>query len=104
MKIIKEGLTNEEIDRRYPGSNNGGNYVIDNGKGCGPRSHDYEKVVADELGDLDANMSGGEDVRGIKPRFVRDKTRRHSPTKEEEIVMKKSDKFIEMKSVIYLLQ
>ena len=37
----------------------GGNYVIDNGKGSGPRSHDYGKVVAEELGDLDANMSGG---------------------------------------------
>ena len=36
----------------------------------------------------------GLDVRGIKPSFVRDKTRRHSPTKEEGIVMKKSDKFI----------
>ena len=33
----------------------------------------------------------GADVRGIKPSFVRDKTRLHSPTKEEEIVMKKSD-------------
>ena len=31
------------------------------------------------------------DVRGIKPSFVRDKTRRHSPTMEEEIVIKKSD-------------
>ena len=39
-------------------------------------------------------MSGGADVRGIKPSFVRDKTRRHSPTKEKEIVMKKSDKCI----------
>ena len=34
----------------------------------------------------------GTDVRGIKPSFVRDKTRWHSPTKEEEIVMKKSVK------------
>ena len=102
MKKIKEGLINEEIVRRYPGSNNGGNYVIDNGgnsivdkgKGDGPRSHDYGKVDTEELGDLDANMSGGAYVRGIKPSFVRDKTRWHSPTKEEEIVMKKSDKFI----------
>ena len=53
----------------------GGNYVIDKGKGSGPRSHDYEKVIAEELGDLDANMSGGADVRGVKPSFVRDKTR-----------------------------
>ena len=59
MKKIKEGLINEEIVRRYPGSNNGGNYVIDKGKGGGPRSHDYDKVIAEELGDLDANMSGG---------------------------------------------
>ena len=59
MKKIKEGLINEEIVRRYPGSDNGGNNVIDKGKGSGPRSHDYGKVVAEELGDLDANMSGG---------------------------------------------
>ena len=65
MKNIKEGLINEEIVRRYPGSDNGGNYVIDNGKGGGPRSHDYGNVVAEELGDLDANMSGV-DVRGLK--------------------------------------
>ena len=50
MKNIKEGLVNEEILRRYPGSNNGGKYVIDKGKGGGPRSHDYKKVIAEELG------------------------------------------------------
>ena len=44
MKKIKEGLTNEEIVRRYPGSNNnGGNNIVDKGKGGGPRSHDMEK-------------------------------------------------------------
>ena len=59
MKKIKEGPINEEIVRRYPGSDNGGNYVVDKGKGGGSRSHDYGKVVAEELGDLDANMSGG---------------------------------------------
>ena len=60
MKNIKEGLIYEEIVRRYPDSkNNGGNSVIDKGKGSGLRSHDYGKVVAEELGDLDANMSGG---------------------------------------------
>ena len=59
MKIIKEGLINEEIVRRYPGSNNGGNNVVDKGKGGGPRSHDYEKVIAEELGELNANISGG---------------------------------------------
>ena len=75
MKKIKEGLINEDIVRGYPGSDNGGNYVVDKGKGGGQRSHDYGKVVAEELGDLDANMSGGADVRGIKPSFVRDKTR-----------------------------
>ena len=59
MKKIKEGLINEEIVRRYPSSdNNGGNNIVDRGKGSGSRSHDYEKVVAEELGDLDANMSG----------------------------------------------
>ena len=36
----------------------GGNNVIDNWEGGGPRSHDYGNVVAEELGDLDANMSG----------------------------------------------
>ena len=93
MKKIREGLINEERVRRYPGSNNdGGNNIVDGWKGGGSRSHDYGKVIAEELGDLDANMSGGADVRGIKPSFVRDKTRWHSPTKEEEIVMKKSDK------------
>ena len=75
MKKIKEGLINEEIVRRYPGSNNKGNYVIDKGKGDGSRSHDYGKVVAEELGDLDVNMPGGADVRGIKPSLVRDKIR-----------------------------
>ena len=58
MKKIKEGLINEEIVRRYPGSDNGGNNIVDIGKGGWPRSHVYGKVVADELGDLDANMSG----------------------------------------------
>ena len=53
MKKIKEGLINEEIVRRYPGSDNGGNYVIDKEKGGGSRSHDYGIVVADELGGLE---------------------------------------------------
>ena len=57
MKKIKEGLINEEIVRRYPGSDNGGNNVVD--KGSGLRSHDYGKVIAEELRDFDANMSGG---------------------------------------------
>ena len=59
MKGIKEGLINEEIVRRYPGSDNEGNNIVDKGKGGGSRSHDYGKVVAEELGDFDANMSGG---------------------------------------------
>ena len=59
MTKIKEGLINEEIVRRYPSSDNGRKYVVDKGKGSGPRSHDYGKVVAEKLGDLDANMSGG---------------------------------------------
>ena len=36
-----------------------GNNIVDKGKGGGPRSYYYEKVIAEELGDLDANMSGG---------------------------------------------
>ena len=36
-----------------------GNNIVDIGKGSGSRSHDYGKVVAEELGDFDANMSGG---------------------------------------------
>ena len=60
MKKIKEGLINEEIVRKYPCSNNnGGNNVVDNGKGGGPRSNDYGKFIAEELGHFDVNMSGG---------------------------------------------
>ena len=59
MKKIKEGFINEEIIRRYPGFNNGGNNIVDMGKGGGPRSYDYGNVVAEELWDFDANMSGG---------------------------------------------
>ena len=76
MKKIKEGLINKEIVRRYPGSNNnGGNYVIDKGKGGGSRSHDYGKVFAEESGSWMQICLEGADVRGIKPSFVRDKTR-----------------------------
>ena len=57
-KDDKEGFINEEIVRRYPGFNNGGNNIVDKGKGGGSRSHDYGNVVAEVLGDLDANMSG----------------------------------------------
>ena len=47
IKKIKEGLINEEIVRRYPGSDiSGENNVIDKGKGSEPRSHDYGKVIA----------------------------------------------------------
>ena len=59
MKKIKEGLINEEIVRRYPSSDNGGNNIVDKGKGGGPRSHDSGKVIVEELGNLDANMSRG---------------------------------------------
>ena len=46
--------------RRYPGSyNNWGNNIVDKGKEGGPISHDYGNVVAEELGDWDAKMSGG---------------------------------------------
>ena len=37
----------------------GGNNIVDKGKRGGPRSHDYGKVITEELGDLDVNMSGG---------------------------------------------
>ena len=99
MKKIKEGLINEEIVRRYPGSDNGGNNIVDKGKGGGSRGHDYEKVVAEELGTWRQICLEGADVKGIKPSFVRDKTRWHSLTKEEEIVMKKSDKLISVMPV-----
>jgi len=59
VKNIKEEFINEEIVRRYPDFDNGGNNVVDKGKGNGSRSHDYGNVVAEELGDLDANMNGG---------------------------------------------
>ena len=36
-----------------------GNNIVDKGKGSGSRNHDYGKVIAEEWGDLDANMSGG---------------------------------------------
>ena len=69
-----EGIINKEIVRRYPGSDNGGNNIVDNGKGR-PRSHDYGNVVAEELGTWMQICLEGADVRGIKPSFVRDKTR-----------------------------
>ena len=51
MKKFKEGPINEEIVRRYHGSYiNGGNNIVDRGKGGGSRSHDYWNVVAEELG------------------------------------------------------
>ena len=59
MKKIKEGLINEEILRRYPGYDNGGNNIVDKGNRYGTRSYDYGNVVADELVEFDANMSGG---------------------------------------------
>ena len=52
-------VINEEIVRRYPGSDNGGNNIVDKGKGGGSRSHDYGKVIAEELGDLDAKCLEG---------------------------------------------
>ena len=71
MKKIKEGLINEEIVRRYPGSDNdGGNNIVDIGNGGGPRSHDYGNVVAEELGDLDANMSGGGRMLGVSSQVL----------------------------------
>ena len=50
MNNIKERLINEEIVRRCPDFDSGGNNIVDKGKGGGPRSHDYGKVVAEELG------------------------------------------------------
>ena len=46
-----------------------GENIVDKGKGGGPRSHDYRKVVAEELGDLDANMSGGGGCQGYQAKF-----------------------------------
>ena len=94
MKKIKEGLINEEILRRYPGSNNGGNNIVDKGKGDGSWSHDYGKVVAEELGGLGCEYVWRGRMLGESSQVLWGKTRWHSPTKEEEIVMKKSDKFI----------
>ena len=53
-----------------------GNYVIDKGKGGGPRSHDYGKVVAEDSsvkswGTWMQICLEGADVWGIKPSFVR---------------------------------
>ena len=70
MKKIKEGLINEEIVTRYPCSYNEGNYVINKGKGGGSRCHDYGNVVAEELGDLDANMSGGGRMLGVSSQVL----------------------------------
>ena len=42
---------------------------MDKRKGGGPRSHDYENVVAEELGNLDANMSGGGGCQGNQAKF-----------------------------------
>ena len=87
MKKIKEGLINEEIVRRYPGSyNNGGNNIVDKGKGGGPISHDMGKLLLKSWGTWMQICLEGADVRGIKPSFVRDKIRWHSPTKVEEII------------------
>ena len=52
-----------------------GNNVIDKGKGGGPRSHDYGNVIAEELGTWMQICLEEVDVRGIRPSFVRDKTR-----------------------------
>ena len=93
MKKIKEGLINEEIVRRYPGSdNNGGNNIVDKGK-ISQEVMIMRTLLLKSWGAWMQICLEGADVRGIKPSFVRDKTRWHSPTKEEEIVMKKSDKF-----------
>ena len=76
MKKIKEGLINEEIVRRYPGSdNNGGNYVIDKGKGSGPKVMIMGKLLLMSWGNWMQICLERADVRGIKPSFVRDKTR-----------------------------
>ena len=59
MKKIKEGLIKNEIVRRYPSSYNRGNNIVDKGNGGGLRSYDYEKVIAEELGEFHTNMSRG---------------------------------------------
>ena len=84
MKKIKEGLINEEIVRKY--------HIRE--KEVGQEVMNMGTLLLKSWGTLMQICLEGADVRGIKPSFVRDKTRRHSPTKEEEIVLKKSDKFI----------
>ena len=75
MKKIKEGPINEGIVRRYPGSDNGGNYVIDKGKGSGQEVMIMGKLLLKSWGTWMQICLEGADVRGIKPSFVRDKTR-----------------------------
>ena len=70
MKKIKEGLINEEIVRRYPGFDNGGNNIVDKGKGSGSRSHIYGSVITEELGDLDASMSGVGRMIGVSSQVL----------------------------------
>ena len=76
MKKIKEGLIIEEIVRRYFDSdNNGGNNIVDKGKGGGPKVMITGKLLLKSWGTWMQICLEGEDVRGIKPSFVRDKTR-----------------------------
>ena len=75
MKKIKEGLINEEIVRRYPGSNNGGNNVGDKGKGGGLEVMIMGKWLLMNWGTWMQICLEGADVRRITPSFVRDKTR-----------------------------
>ena len=75
MKKIKEGLINEEIVRRYPGSNNVGNNVVDKGKEGGQDVMIMGTLLQKSWGTWMQICLEGADVRGFKPSFVRGKTR-----------------------------
>ena len=69
MKKIKEGLINEEIVRIYPGSG------ISGEKEVGQEVMIMGTLLQKSWGTWMQICLEGADVRGIKPSFVRDKTR-----------------------------
>ena len=75
MKKIKEGLINEEIVIRYPGSDNGEIMLETMDKEVGQEVMIMGKLLLKSWGTWMQICLEGADVRGIKPSFVRDKTR-----------------------------
>ena len=73
MKKIKEGLINEEIVRRYPGSDNEGNNIVDKGKEVGQEVMIMGTLLLMSWRTWMQICLEGADVKGIKPNFVRDK-------------------------------